>query len=108
MAALRHLEQGHARGKVIITVGDNNETSPVGASGSWLLLVRRRIHTVTEPVTCETEYWKLSLPPSWRHHPTNDEDCFAVKSDDGTNKIFAQGTPPLIGFPGRNTQRESG
>ena len=27
--ALRYLEAGHARGKVVITVGDNNETSPV-------------------------------------------------------------------------------
>jgi hypothetical protein len=49
---------------------------------------------VTEPVTCETEYWKLSLPPGWRHHPTNDEDCFAVKSDDGTNKIFVRALLP--------------
>jgi NADPH:quinone reductase-like Zn-dependent oxidoreductase len=30
--ALRYLEEGHARGKVIITVGDNNETLPVSAN----------------------------------------------------------------------------
>jgi hypothetical protein len=26
--------------------------------------------------------------------PTNDEDCFAVESDDGTNKIFVRALLP--------------
>jgi NADPH:quinone reductase-like Zn-dependent oxidoreductase len=30
--AIRYLEEGHARGKVVITVADNNETSPVSAN----------------------------------------------------------------------------
>ena len=30
--ALRYLEAGHARGKVVITLKDTNETSPVGAN----------------------------------------------------------------------------
>jgi NADPH:quinone reductase-like Zn-dependent oxidoreductase len=30
--AIRYLEEGHARGKVVITVEDNNETSPVSAN----------------------------------------------------------------------------
>lgn len=38
---------------------------------------------LAEPVTFETDRWRLSLPVGWRHEPTNDEEGFSVASEDG-------------------------